>query len=406
MSRALLIQLARLGDLVQSLPAIAALHALDSERPLDLLCAAPLAPLGALFPGISKVYPWDGLVWQSVSDCAGKSWEQQFRHMRQVWTEQAFPAYSVAYNLNNHPRSILASHLLAEQVIGPGAWGPVNPRLSPWEEYLRAVGRKRGSNRIHLSDAFCGFCRVKPLKNRPGIVLRDTQMPSGLESLGESSGRPVIGLILGAGDVERRIPVDIWRRLVQECAAALPHACLVLIGGVGEKEIALALENALPLACLNRVINICGRTSLRELVGVLGRCQWVVGSDTGPLHVSTLCGARTVGWYFARARVHETGPYGAGHYVWQHSLDVEVASGVEIEALKPSEMPRVWPVEETVRVLAGDTVEASSGPWSLWQSFYDDLGTFYQCQDIQDDVQQARRAVWERLSPDLALATT
>ena len=55
-----------------------------------------------------------------------------------------------------------------------------------------------------------------------------------------------------------------------------------------------------------------------QLAHVFNRCQWVIGSDTGPLHLGVACGARAIGWYFSRARVHETGPYGVGHYVWQH----------------------------------------------------------------------------------------
>ena len=48
----------------------------------------------------------------------------------------------------------------------------------------------------------------------------------------------------------------------------------------------------------------------------------MIGSDTGPLHLGVACGARAIGWYFSRARVHETGPYGVGHYVWQHQKSV------------------------------------------------------------------------------------
>lgn len=399
--RALLIQLARLGDLVQSLPVIAALHALHPERPLDLLCPSPLATLGRNFPGLSRVYSWDGALWHQQCSERERSWEGQFQRVNRILLEQAFPAYPVAYNLNNHPRSILAAHLLGERVIGPGASGPVHTRLSPWAEYLRHVAQHRGPNRVHLSDAFCGLCEVRPPTKRPYIDYVDVKMPLGLEWLNDSSRRPIIGLVLGAGDPERRIPVAIWSELIQECAAALPDAWILCLGGEGEREIALVLENGLPSSCGNRVVNMCGQTSLLQLVAVLSRCQWVVGSDTGPLHVGTLCGARAVGWYFARARVHETGPYGAGHYVWQHTHGMENSSTEMLEPSLSSGVPRVWPVRETLRVILGDPVAPSSGPWSLWISQHDELGTFYEGYESLGDSQQTRRAVWERLSPGL-----
>ena len=185
MPRALLIQLARLGDLVQSLPVLAALHARAPDRPLDLLCPAPLAPVAKKFPGISQVYSWDSQIWNLNDLGDGVSWEGQVRHMREVWTKQAFPAYPVAYNLNNHPRSILAAHLLGDRVIGPGAWGPVHPRLPPWGDYLRRMGQFRGSNRIHLSDAFCGLCQVRPPRTRPSLGSAEMEMPVGFEWLND-----------------------------------------------------------------------------------------------------------------------------------------------------------------------------------------------------------------------------
>ena len=64
MPRALVIQLARLGDLLQSLPAITQLRACYPETQFDLLCPSHLAEVGRLLPGIEKVLEWDGAAWQ------------------------------------------------------------------------------------------------------------------------------------------------------------------------------------------------------------------------------------------------------------------------------------------------------------------------------------------------------
>lgn len=406
MPRAVLIQLARLGDLVQSLPVISALHSLHPEQPLDLICPAPLVPVGKLFPGISEVYPWDGALWRPDGGARGNSWREQFHHIRRLWTQQAFPAYQVAYNLNNHPRGILAAHLMADRVFGQGAWGAINPRLSPWGDYLLRVARNRGQNRIHLSDAFCGLCEVRPPREGPRISPEKFDLPIGLESFPDWSDRQIVGLILGAGDAERRIPVSIWKAVIQKCVSAHPDSMILLIGGREESEIALALESSLPSRCLHLVVNMCGRTSLLELVNLLSRCDWVVGSDTGPLHLSVLCGAKVVGWYFARARVHETGPYGEGHYVWQYHQSVGPYSNENSELTGRPGLPQVWPVEETIGLLSGDTVNSSKGPWSLWESQHDALGTFYQARDYPENLHDIRRKIWEELSPTVASAAS
>ncbi len=171
---------------------------------------------------------------------------------------------------------------------------------------------------MHLADAFCGLCQVLPPSDIPHLKAPAVKLPLELERIVNGPPSLIIGIVLGAGDADRRIPLSVWKDLITACAEYIPQSYLLLIGGEGEREAALALEHRLPAKYVNRVLNGCGRTSLPQLVSILNRCQWVVGSDTGPLHLGAICGARAIGWYFSRARVHETGPYGDGHYVWQH----------------------------------------------------------------------------------------
>ena len=59
-SRTLVVQLARLGDLIQTLPVLDALRRRQPGAALDLLCAAPLAELVRHTFPIDNVVPWDG----------------------------------------------------------------------------------------------------------------------------------------------------------------------------------------------------------------------------------------------------------------------------------------------------------------------------------------------------------
>ncbi|MDH5563314.1 MAG: glycosyltransferase family 9 protein, partial [Nitrospirota bacterium] len=306
MPQTLLLQLARLGDLIQSLPVISSLHTKFPEHVLDLLCAAPLAPLGRLFPGIQRVYPWEGEQWHSFSRISDRVDEHQLEAARVYLAGLAFPDYTLAYNLNNHPRSVLAAHLLSGRVVGAGAQGPLNPTLPPWVAYLRQVAGDRGSNRIHLADAFCGVCGLNPSPVVPTLNVQDVELASGHQQVMYDSSLMKIGIVLGAGDPDRRVPLAAWRKVIEACADHLPNYLCVLIGGAGEREAALALEDQLSPHYLSRVFNCVGRTSLPQLAHVFNQCQWVVGSDTGPLHLGVACGARAIGWYFSRARVHET----------------------------------------------------------------------------------------------------
>lgn len=398
MSRSLLLQLARLGDLIQSLPAITSLHTQYPDQQLDLLCAAPLTPLGKLFPSIQRVYPWDGERWHAFSTMKNQDDEEQMEAAREYLVDIAFPNYALAYNLNNHPRSIVASHLLSVRVVGAGDRGPLSSKRPPWVEYLRQVAYERGFNHIHLADAFCGVCGVRPPDVVPTINATHIDLPSDFVQTVNDGSLERIGIVLGAGDGDRRVPLSAWRELIEACLNHLPNSLCVLIGGAGEREAAFALEDQLAPYCMPRILNCVGRTTLPQLAHVLNRCQWVIGSDTGPLHLGVACGARAIGWYFSRARVHETGPYGVGHYVWQYhgssGLDNTGRSSVKG---KP-ELPSSWPVQETLQLIRDHSSGESPAEWELWNSDRDEWGMFYTNGENLETVVAQREEVWRELA--------
>lgn len=398
MSRTLLLQLARLGDLIQSLPVINSLRTHFPERQLDLLCAAPLVPLGRFFSGIDRVYPWEGERWHSFATVAGRDKKCLVEAAEHYLADSVFDSYPLAYNLNNHPRSILAAHLLSERVVGAGEQGPLNPSLPPWVAFLRQVASDRGTNRIHLADAFCGVCSVKPPMAVSTIQADNVDLPSDLAQIVNDGSIERIGIVLGAGDADRRVPLATWRCLIEACVEQFPKCLVLLIGGAGEREAGLALEDQFSPQYLSRILNCVGRTTLPQLAHVFNRCQWVIGSDTGPLHLGVACGAQAIGWYFSRARVHETGPYGVGHYVWQHQKSVNFKN-IEAQSLgQEKELPCTWPVMETIQLMLDERVGKCSPEWNLWTSHRDEWGMFYTNADKFDDMVFQRKKTWEGLS--------
>lgn len=386
--RALLIQLARLGDLVQTIPAITALREAHTEWSVDLLCPAHLEDVGGILPGISTVVKWDGAAWNRRAFLA----EREFRAEHVVEADADLRAvtqepYDCAVVLNQHPRAVLAGALLAKRSIGAVTGGPLDQKLSPWATYVRAVAAQRGTNRIHLADAFCGMCGVPPPKQMPSTQAPSVPLPLDLDPIGQSDG-PWIGLLMGAGDQERLVPVTVWARLITDCLDVHHRSRVVLVGS--EQERARWIQTALPPSLLGRVWDTTGRLSFMELALVLTRCQVVIGADTGPLHLAAAVGTRVIGWYFARARVHETGPYGPNHWVWQ-------AEGVGGQAERLI-TPHRWPIDETIALLSNRPV-TSVQDWSLWASHRDQWGAYYVEAGHETIAPFQREQVWRDLYP-------
>jgi ADP-heptose:LPS heptosyltransferase len=394
MARALVVQLARLGDLIQTIPAIMALRMADPTDGLDLLCPSSLAPIGRLIPGVDRVLEWDGLVWHRWADEASVDFlpahlERATKQLEALATHR----YGTAYVLNHHRRALFAGSLLADEVRGPLLDGPLGTALSPWASYVRDVAHTGHGCRVHLADALCGLCGVSPSGNPPALINMSHPLPADLESLG-SHGGPWIGLIVGAGAVERLVPIDVWKQLVIRFLETTPSGRVILLGQ--EQERGRQLHDLLPPLLLGRVWDVTGRTSLHDLVAVMSRCHLVVGADTGPLHLAAALGVRVIGWYFARARVHETGPYGVGHAVWQ----AENSDG-EGHSERTDVRPLQWPIEETVGLLTQGR-ELATAPmvpgWSVWTSHCDRWGAYYTKMGNPSISPPEREALWGNLS--------
>lgn len=105
------------------------------------------------------------------------------------------------------------------------------------------------------------------------------------------TARTVIALVPGSLHSFKSWGVEKFSSLIDEIAKLRPDALFVVIGGEAEKESAVNLVGAHP----DRVLDLCGETSLDQLGPIFGRCRLVVGNDTGPLHIAVAAGAPTVG---------------------------------------------------------------------------------------------------------------
>lgn len=383
-NRSLLIQLARLGDLVQSLPAIESLQEADPARTLDLLCATPLTAVLAQSRALDRVIPWDGAQWRTWADRWSEDPAGTMDAVQAYVASLGEFAYDRIYPLNQHGRSTLMTHLFSHPALRAHQQECIDERMRPWAQYLRQIAKDRGDNRVHLADAWCGMCGVRPRGRAPLFRPPAVETPEDLASIGERQGL-WIALATGAGEADRCVAPAVWSLWIREFLSQVDDGQVVLIGSGRERETGQAILHTIPALLQGRVWDATGRTTMPQLMQVLHKCRWVIGADTGPLHLGTLLGSRAMGWYFSRARVHETGPYGDGHWVYQHAT--------------PSQ-PDHWPIMESIALICDDRRRVAPG-WTLWRSHMDQWGTRFDDGAGQETAEGARATVWRRLSPSL-----
>jgi heptosyltransferase I len=131
----------------------------------------------------------------------------------------------------------------------------------------------------------------------------------------EGAMRPLLAIILGSSWPSRLYFADSIAAVIREMAVARgerPALFPVLIGS-GRDEVALADQVIAHLAsapALNLpVLNLAGRTSLRDLVAIFGECAAAFGPDSGPMHIAAAAGCPVVSLWGATA-AERSAPWG------------------------------------------------------------------------------------------------
>lgn len=121
-------------------------------------------------------------------------------------------------------------------------------------------------------------------------VAEDLAMTERLAAAGIGPGEFLLGINPGAtyGSAKRWYP-DRFAAVARSLAAEW-GARVVITGGPGETEIAGAIEQGLAGDC----VNLAGKTSVRELMALIKRCNFFVTNDSGPMHLAAAFGVPLV----------------------------------------------------------------------------------------------------------------
>ncbi|MCC6461113.1 MAG: glycosyltransferase family 9 protein [Saprospiraceae bacterium] len=106
------------------------------------------------------------------------------------------------------------------------------------------------------------------------------------------SGKPRIGMVIGAKRPQNRWPLAHFCRVAEAFAADYE---ILLLGGPDDLDLARELQEQVP-----GVGSLCGQLSPLQLACVLESCALVVANDTGPMHLAYAVGTPLVALFSAR----------------------------------------------------------------------------------------------------------
>ncbi|MBO7610707.1 MAG: glycosyltransferase family 9 protein [Elusimicrobia bacterium] len=76
----------------------------------------------------------------------------------------------------------------------------------------------------------------------------------------------------------------------------------------------------------NNVIDLCGKTNIKELSDILSVCEIAVGADTGAMHLANAIGTKNI-FIFGGSDIKETAPYGNNSKVISANLNCSPCRG-------------------------------------------------------------------------------
>jgi ADP-heptose:LPS heptosyltransferase len=138
----------------------------------------------------------------------------------------------------------------------------------------------------HEVEQSLSILRALGLKPESGqlevwLTEEDKQFSTRLLSETNAFEKPLIAVCVGGSHRRKRWPVEryleVCRYLVSEYGANL-----LLVGSASDSAAASQIAKELRSA----VIDVCGKTTLRQTAALLQNCRLYVGNDTAPMHMS------------------------------------------------------------------------------------------------------------------------
>ncbi|VAX29995.1 hypothetical protein MNBD_NITROSPIRAE03-722 [hydrothermal vent metagenome] len=313
MEDVLIVNLTRMGDLIQTTPVMAGLKDRYPGIRITLLVNSVFSEICRYIPHVDRVFVIDiNNVLQGLKrrDPVGT-----FRYLEDMLCKINDTLYDLVINFTHSPPSaVLTSLFRTKEVRGLSMDKEgFTIKRHPWIRYFFNVIPGRDYNPFHLCDIYLKAGGVSP--GEQGLHLdippdAEQRADSILTEAGVNSTDLLVGLQLGASAEDKRWPIALFAELADRLAEVFGIKIL-LTGSVKEEEYGKEFE----AIATTKPLNLIGRTDLRELVALLKRCNLFISNDTGPLHIATAVGTRTINISLASVHFRETGPYGEGHYV-------------------------------------------------------------------------------------------
>lgn len=313
MKRILVLQMCRLGDILQTTPMLRGIRRTWPEAEITLVLhdVFGTVPLPSRLYDRLVAFPYTKVA--STLSTARHEWRKEVTRLREWVSELGTEPYDLLVNLTHSDLVGFLSALIPHRTLSGGLIAPDRTRVvsGPWLTYFWASQTARSWGCFNLVDVQSYAAGVSADGRGLEMAVPESAHAWAREwlssrGLGE---RPIVAVQLGASEERKRWPAPKVADALNRIAPA--EADVVFVGTRSEMTLAEQAK-----ATLTRPAHVAmGETSLTQLAALLSRAALLLTNDTGTMHVASAMGTRIVDLSTGNVFVHETAPYGEGHFV-------------------------------------------------------------------------------------------
>lgn len=319
-SKVLLVNITRLGDMLQATPTIAGIKQENPDCHTTVLVEKQLEDICRILPGIDRVIGIDlGFTCRSLA-AEQTGVIDAYQYISELVTELKNEQFDYCLNMSSSAYTALLLKML--DIPQTGGWTADEEGYRVIEsEWARLFAtsvhyQNRQYNSLNLVDVFRCSADVEAHPEKLQIVIAPEAKEFAdtfIRDAGFTNPGPLIAVQAGASQAKRQWSPALFVEMIS-ILEKQHHARIILTGSRRELEIVNPILEALGSP---NVVSAVGKTSIPQLAALLGECDVLVTGDTGPMHISVAAGTPVVAMFLASAYGFETGPYSAGNIVLQ-----------------------------------------------------------------------------------------
>ena len=299
--RLLVLAIRAIGDVVLITPIIRKLRNAYPEAYLAVLVDGPSAQVLENNPHLDRVFVIDRRATKQLSKISQfLTWIQFIMGIRRE-------GFDTAIDLFSGPRSAMIAWLSrASDRYSEDCRSRIRGFLYNHSIQISRTRHHLTEQKFELIQSLAGKVEPHNAQLELFISADETQRALTLLSKKEALSRRIVGLVPGAGSQWRIWPPERFAALA-EAIIEKYNVKIVLVGGEPDRSLCQRISAIMK----DEPLDLSGKTSLRELIAVLGELDLVISNVTGPMHIaSALSKPKVIGLYGAADTI-QYAPWGS-----------------------------------------------------------------------------------------------